>query len=93
MSDPKGRTEETVVTVPESKSSAYQDGFKAGQEWAADNSRSMGERLLDDDEYAAGCAAGAGQWLAMHGPSSGILQGGHRRPEKSKSENSDEQAV
>ena len=81
------------MNVPEPQSQAYRDGFKAGQEWAADNTKSMGDRLLEDDDYAAGCAAGAGRWLAMHGPSSGILQGGHRRPEQSKARYHDEQGV
>jgi hypothetical protein len=74
---------------PKSHSPAYQDGFKAGQEWAEDNTKSMGDRLLNDDDYAAGCAAGAGQWLAMHGPSSGILRGSHRKPERPKVGNHD----
>lgn len=83
----------STITEQETHSPAYQDGFKAGQKWAEDNTKSMGDRLLDEDDYAAGCAAGAGRWLATHGPSSGLLQGGHRRPQRPKAGNPDEQGV
>ena len=49
------------------QSQAYRDGLTAGRRWAEDNSRSMGERLLHDNEYAAGCAAGAAEWIAVYG--------------------------